>query len=391
MERVLITGGSHSEVPLIKALHRLGYEVISTGKDDGGLGHQLADHYEKGDYSDWEYVLGLAQKWDVCGIVSGCNDFAYLSTAYACAMLGLPGHDAPVIAGKLHHKNEFRKQCRQLGIQTPAFYTIESTVQLRELEHELQYPVIVKPTDLTGGKGVRKCDNFYEVEMAYQAAVVMTRAKEILIEEYVEGSNHGVSALLKNGKVCFAFFDNEEYYKNKYLVVGAYAPSDLTEEMKDGICRDIEKLAGSWKLKDGLFHCQCILKDHKNVYFIDPCRRSPGDLYLLLVEYATGCRYAENIVRAELGLEYDIQVAEESRRIARECLMPDRNGVYQDLFIPKEYEERIVDKVLWGQKGFMIDDYLKYKVGILFLEFDSVEEEKRMLRELRDKIRLRME
>ena len=391
MERVLITGGSHSEVPLIEALHRLGYEVISTGKDDGGLGHQIADHYEKGDYSDREYVLGLAQKWGVCGIVSGCNDFAYLSTAYACAMLGLPGHDAPVTAGKLHHKNDFRKQCKTLGIRTPAFHTIESTAQLEEIEQELHYPVIVKPTDLTGGKGVRKCDNFYEVQMAYQAAVVMTRAKEILIEEYIEGTNHGVSMLLKNGKVCFDFYDNEEYYKNKYLVAGAYAPSDLTEKMRAGIRCDIEKLAEVWKLKDGLFHCQCIMKDHKEVYLIDPCRRSPGDLYLLLVEYATGCRYAENIVRAELGLEYDIRLSEKPRRIARECLMPDRNGVYQEIIIPQEYEKRIVDKVLWGRKGFMIDDYMKYKVGILFLEFESVEEEKRMLQDLRDRILLKME
>ncbi len=391
MEKVLITGGSHSEVPLIKALHTLGYEVISTGKDDGGLGHQIADHYERGDYSDREYVLKLAQKWDVCGIVSGCNDFAYLSAAYACAMLGLPGHDAPVTAGRFHHKNEFRKKCMELGIRTPAFYTIRSEEELEELENKLQYPVIVKPTDLTGGKGVRRCNNFYEVKMAYQVAVVMTRAQEILVEEFIEGSNHGLSILLKDGKVCFSFYDNEEYYKNKYLVSGAHAPSDLTKDMRLELQRNVERIAESWKLKDGLFHCQCIKNARGEVFMIDPCRRSPGDLYLLLVEYATGCRYAENIVRAELGLEYDIKTEENTRIIARECLMPECNGTYQELIIPKEYEDRIIDRVIWGQRGFVIDDYMKYKVGILFLEFAGIDEERTMLKELREKIRLVME
>ena len=105
----------------------------------------------------------------------------------------------------------------------------------------------------------------------------------------------------------------------------------------------------------------------------------------------TGCRYAENIVRAELGLPYDIRTSDKSRIIARECLMPDCNGVYQDLIIPKDYEDRIIDRVLWGKKGFVIDDYMKYKVGIVFMEFSSVNEEKKMLNEFREKIRLVME
>ena len=390
MKRVLITGGSHSELPLIRALHRLGYEVVSTGMDEGGLGHREADHYERGDYSDQEHVLRLARKWDVCGIVSGCNDFACLSASYASAMLGLPGHDAPAIAQKIHHKNEFRQCCRAAGILVPAFVAVKSREELERAREWLRYPVMVKPIDLTGGKGVRKCANFYEVQMGYQAAVVVTRADAILIEECIEGTNHGTSMLLQNGRVIFAFYDNEEYYKNKYLVSGAHAPSDLTDAVKEQIKADVERLASHLKLKDGLFHCQCIVNEAGEAYLIDPCRRAPGDLYLLLVEYATGCRYAENIVRAELGLDYNLPETLRERIIARECLMPDRNGVYQGTDIPAEYRKRIIDGMMWGEPGFVVDDYMKYKVGILFMEFETVEQEKALLRQMHDRITIRM-
>ena len=82
-ERILITGGSHAELPLIDALHRLGCFVVSTGMNRDGLGHRAADLYVPADYSDREAILSLAQEQKVCGVVSGCNDFAYLSAAYS--------------------------------------------------------------------------------------------------------------------------------------------------------------------------------------------------------------------------------------------------------------------------------------------------------------------
>ena len=92
-ETVLITGGSHAEIPLINALHSLGYFVISIGMNADGLGHKHADLYIPADYSDKDIVLNLARENNVKGIISGCNDFAYLSTSYACQVLGIGGHD----------------------------------------------------------------------------------------------------------------------------------------------------------------------------------------------------------------------------------------------------------------------------------------------------------
>lgn len=107
MKKLLITGGSHSEYPVIEAAKNIGWYVISTGNDEGSLGHIIADKYVKGDFSDKEWVYNLAKEEKVDAIISGANDFAYLSTAYACEKLGLPGHDTLETAKSIHIKNKF--------------------------------------------------------------------------------------------------------------------------------------------------------------------------------------------------------------------------------------------------------------------------------------------
>lgn len=371
MEKVLITGGSHAEIPLIEAIHKLGYQVISTGINKDGLGHLKADLYIPEDFSNKEKVLQIAREYDVIGIVSGCNDFAYLSTAYACENLGIPGHDSFSISKIIHNKNKFRKVMKELELPLPRFFECNNIKEIDDIKGIFNLPVIVKPVDLTGGKGVCVCNSWEEVGRAFDSALDVTRENYILIEEYIVGENHGFSGLLKNHKVVFSFFDNEEYYLNKYLVSGAYSPSNLTEEEKADIISQINKIAEKLNLCDGLFHCQCIVSKEGKCYLIDPCRRAPGDLYINLVRYATGCDYPMAIVKSELGMDvYDeLKYVPANRCIARECIMTDKNGIIQSINFSEEYKSHIIDIMQWGKVGDEIEDFYKYKAGIVFYEY----------------------
>ena len=373
-KKVLITGGSHAELPLIDALHRLNCFVISTGNNKEGFGHKKADLYVPGDFSDREFVCSLARKHHVSGIVSGCNDFAYISTAYTAEQLGLHGHDSVKKAEWIHHKNKFRQLMDENGVRCPFHYSCKNLEQLRDVLKNMKFPVLIKPVDLTGGKGVCVCQSLEEAEGAFLEAWKSTRQNEILVEEYIEGSNHGASVLIHNNKIVFAFFDNEEYFINKYLVSGAFSPSDLTTDTKKMICQDIEKIAQAMDLTDGLFHCQCIVTDNGIPYLIDPCRRAPGDLYIKLVEYAMGIDYPMAIVKAELGLGFENELKAcryDNRCVARECIMARQNGTLKDIVFHNGYEDAVFDRLIWGKQGDCIEDYMKYKAGIVFFEYDN--------------------
>ena len=199
-ESVLVVGGSHSEIPLIRAAKRQGLRVITTGNRPDDLGHRHADAYEPSDYSDPDEVLAVAQRNRVSYVVSSCNDFAAITTAYVCDRLGLPGHDSHETTLEIHHKNRFKALAARLGLSVPQSGEVHSQQEALSVALSIGYPVIVKPVDLTGGKGISVCADPSEVAQAFASAIRLSRQPYVLVEEFVEGSRHGFTALLSRGQ-----------------------------------------------------------------------------------------------------------------------------------------------------------------------------------------------
>ncbi len=374
MKKLLITGGSHSEYPVIQAAKDMGWYVISTGNDEGAKGHLLADKYVKGDFSDKEFVLKLAQEEQVDAIVSGANDFAYLSTAYACEKLGFPGHDSYDISRTIHIKNLFREMTTSLGIKTPHIHKCYTEEDCRIAVKEIGFPLLIKPVDLTGGKGVKTCIELNETIDAFYEALKLTREDYVIVEQFIHGENHGISTFIKNNKVVWHIIDNEQYGLNKYLVQGASSPSDIPQHAEFMLIRNIEMMARSCRLVDGLFHVQFILDEEGYPVMIDPCRRMPGDLYVLLSKFTTGVDCPAEIVRAECGEELRDVYPVEHNFIARECIMTSRKGVIKEVHIEKELEPYIVYTHMGENKGIVIEQPMKHKAGIIIMKFDTYSE-----------------
>lgn len=372
--KLLITGGSHSEYPIILAAQKMGWYVISTGNDEGSLGHITADKYVKGDFSDKEWVLDLAKKENVQAIVSGANDFAYISTAYACEKLGFPGHDSYETAKTIHIKNYFREMTEKIGIKTPRIRKCSCESEVRNAVKEIGFPLLVKPVDLTGGKGVRRCIELNETLEAFRGAMEVTRENYVILEDFITGTCHGATTLLKNHKVVWHIVDNEQYGINKYLVLGACSPSDIPQYAEYTLINDIEKIAKYCNLVDGLFHVQFIMDKDNYPVMIDPCRRMPGDLYVLLAKYTTGVDYPAEIVKSECGESLQDCYVIENNFIARECIMTSRKGIIKEVHIEEELEPLIIYKHMGENKGIRIDQPMKHKAGILIMKFTSYEQ-----------------
>jgi len=378
-KKLLLLGGSHAEIPLIQAAHELGWYVITTGNAREGLGHPYADKNVFADFSDKEAMLELAKSENVQAVCSGCNDFALLSTVYVCERLGLPGHDSLATSLEIHHKDRYRALALRLGIPTPKAVVVHDEREFEVALASLAFPIIVKPVDLTGGKGIHCVANVEEARAAYKDAASRTRQDHIVVEEFVQGTNHGFSAMLVKGKVAFAFADNEQYFVNKYLVSGANSPS-TTEALGLAKLRDYsERIARELNLADGILHIQYIERDDGTPVIIEICRRPPGDLYIKFVRYATGIDYPKFIVMAETGEDISsIADVPTQGYWLRHCIMPgdeiENGGVVRDVVFAPEIQENIVEKLLWYRPGERIADRLTYKAGIVFFKFQSLEE-----------------
>lgn len=387
-KKMLLLGGGHAEIPLIQAAQSLGWYVITTGNAREGLGHPYADKNVFADFSDKDAMLELARSEGVQAVCSGCNDFALLSTVYVCEKLGLPGHDSFATSLEIHHKDKYRALATRLGIPTPRAITVNvagtefaenNCADFESAIAQLTFPIIVKPVDLTGGKGIHRAANADEARVAYKDACSRTRQDHIVVEEFVQGTNHGFSAMLVKGKVAFAFSDNEQYYINKYMVSGANSPSTSSDKTLAMLREYSERIAQELHLVDGILHIQYIERDDGTPVIIEICRRPPGDLYIKFVKYATGIDYPKFIVQAETGEDISgIADVPTQGFWLRHCIMAgpeiENGSIVRDVTFAPEIQGNIVEKFLWYKPGEVITDKLTYKAGIAFFKFNTLDE-----------------
>jgi biotin carboxylase len=373
---------------LIDAAHALGYRVITTGNRPNDLGHPSADAYVAADFSQPDAILDVAVTNDVTAIVAGCNDFAMLSTAYVCDKLGLPGHDSYETSVRIHHKDLFRRLLEDLQLDTPRSGVVVDASEALELCAGLGYPVIVKPVDLTGGKGIGVCDDPAQLAAAVDHALALSRQDYVVVEQFMVGTHHGFTCFIHDRRVGFWFADDEQYFLNRFLVSGTTTPTSMPPWAIDDLIAAVESIAAALDLVDGLMHVQCVMTE-AGPRIIELCRRCPGDLYPTFVRLSTGYDYAAAVVRSEVGRGPSLAISAPrqhtvipQRNVTRHCLMANRDGVLRSISFDAEVTSHLSDQMLWWTAGQLVDQHLTQKFGIIFLTFDDGEDMRRMTHEL---------
>lgn len=385
---ILIAGGSHADIPIIFAAKKAGYKVITSGNNAKDLGHIHSDLYVPADYSDPDAILKIAKDHDIEAIVASANDFSAISCSYVAQQLKLPGHDPVETTKTLHHKDRFRALAQQLKLNIPNAIRITKSEAERIKDLPLVLPVIVKPVDLSGGKGMTKVNTLDQLRGALQKAFSATQKEYIVIEEYIQGSNHGYSTFLLDGKIVFAFMDDEHYFLNHYLVSGASTSLSYSKTLANKLNQQLEILAGELNLVDGLLHVQFILHNNEP-YIIEICRRTPGDLYVKLVEYATDFPMSNAMIKFVTGTTPENFSIKQINWITRHCAMSKQNGTICNL----EYgifKQMIIDKMTFYKPGDKINNYLTYKAEIDFIQYKNKKEMEALHQKLTNEITIRL-
>lgn len=376
MKKILILNGGHSEIPLIKAAKELGYYVITSGNKPELIGHKYADEYVYGDFSDCGTMLKIAIDKNVQAVCSCANDFGAISASYVAEKLGLGGHDKYDTSLILHKKDRFKNIAKEICFKTPASDIYDSLEKAIINKHSYKYPIIVKPVDLTGGKGVSKINNETEYENAVSIALKKSRERKIVVEEFIEGTYHSFSTFLVERKVVAWFCDNEYSNVYKYFVDTSAGPADDYESIKDILIEQSELIAEKLNLANGVFHMQYVKDRHGMPHVIDITRRCSGDIYTEPVEHSTGIPWAKWIVMSEAGYDSSsfVERGEQRKYCGRHCIMAMSDGVVQDVIISDEIKSNIYKDLIWWKEGDVITDHFIDKLGILFLEYSSREE-----------------
>jgi biotin carboxylase len=373
-KKLLILNGSHSDIPLIKSAKSLGFYVITTGNNPKLIGHLYSDERCYADFSDPDAILEIARKLNIDAVCSCSNDFGIITASYISEKMNLPGHDSYDTTMILHHKDLFKKYSVENDVPTPYAESFDNIDDALSSIDKRTFPLIIKPIDLTGGKGISVVRSVEKSADAINLSFSLSHLKRIVIEDFVEGTQHSFSSFIVKGKVAFYFSDNEYSYLNPYLVSTSAAPAINVNEVVDSLIQAIEKMAISLSLKDGIFHIQ-YLYNNKKAYILEITRRCSGDLYPYPVNHATGLDWASWIVKAETGMDCSgFPKVSQKGYCGRHCIMSPTNGIIKNIVIDKQIEGNIYDRLIWSGKGDRINNYLADKTGIVLLKYDSMDE-----------------
>ena len=371
-KRLLILNGSHSEITLIEAAHKLGYYVITSGNNPDLVGHAYADEYIAADYSDKEAILDLVRNNGIDRIVSCANDFGVISAAYVAEQMGWPGHDTYENALLLHHKDLFKSYIQDLGIRTPTSTVLNSKDEALEYARSAEYPIIVKAVDLTGGKGINRADCFEEAVDAIEDAYARTRSSSVVIEPYVIGTQQSIDTFVRDGKVI-ASVSNDCYMPiNPYLIQSETLPARGIEHIQDELHGIIERICADRSLVDGMFTLQYIVCDGKP-YIIEMMRRCLGNQFLTVAGAVTGFPWEEALVRAETGMDLSGLAFSKPRSpfAGHHGIMGDHNGKIAGYEIDPELKEHLFQVIDIIPPGGDIVDYMSERVAYIYYAYES--------------------
>jgi len=374
-KKVLLLCAGHNDLGLVRALRKMGFYIIITGFRDNAPGEKWADKWIKADYSDKELILSIAKEEKIDNIVACCNDYGVYTAAYVAEKLNLPGYDSYENTLTLNNKDKFKKFALENDILTPYAQNFSTKEAAVEYINQTNLPVIIKPVDCSAGNGVSVIKNADGICYAIENAFSCSREGRIVVEQYIEGSQHGFCTFLVNKKVAAICSNNEYSIINPFRVEIDTYPSDTYAESEQLLVEEIEKIANLLDLKDGIFHLQYMYMDNKP-WILEVMRRTIGNMYHVLGNQLNGINWEYWEAKARCGMDCSDfpQNIKQEGHFAYKTILATQNGVIESIDIPDEYNKYIFDRFMLKNEGDSIDAFEKEPVGFLFMMFGSDEE-----------------
>ena len=214
------------------------------------------------------------------------------------------------------------------------------------------------------------CEDDQKLKYALNQVKNISRRPEVVVEEFLRGSNHGISTIIKNGEIRFLFFDDEYYWNDNFLVGGTSYPSSLSKKNKDSFKEQIEILVKYLKVSDGIFHCQGIVSNEKKsilLKFVGELQEICTQSLLPKVRTFLMNLFPFLLLLFSVRKYHSIINMMKSKILRRESVFIQKNGHIKKINLLK-IDEFIVDKYIWLTNGDFIGNFKNEKVGIAFLK-----------------------
>ena len=245
------------------------------------------------------------------------------------------------------------------------------------------WPVIVKPVDSCGSKGVLKVDSLDNLKEAIENALHISQSGLFIIEEFLEkkGLSSGSESFFVNGKLMYngfydQYFDNEAV--NPYTPAAECWPADKPEVVLNEVRSELQRLGDLLHIRTGLFNIEWRVCNDGKVYLMEVSPRAGGNRLAEMLNYAADVDIIEAEVMQAVGEPVgNIHEPNYKGSFAIYVLHSEQSGSFEGIEIDPIFEsQHVIEKEVRVQKGSHVEAFTgaNQAIGTLFLKFSSIEE-----------------
>ncbi|MBP5364978.1 MAG: ATP-grasp domain-containing protein [Bacteroidales bacterium] len=376
-KKIMLLGGIRYLLPVIEAAHKQGYYVITADYIPDNIAHKYSDEYVNVSIVDKEAVLRVAREKKIDGIMSFGVDPGVVSASYVQNQMGLPSFGPFESVEILQNKDRFRAFLAENDFNVPqakGYATVEDAIGDAK---QWNYPVIVKPTDSAGSKGVTRVENIEQLKDAVGYAFDKSISGHIIIEDFIEklGCSSDTDSMSVDGKLVFTSFCAQRFdvnATNPYTPAAYSWPSTFTKEQEDYLTSEIQRLITLLGLKTVVYNIETRIGTDGKPYIMELTPRGGGNRLCEMLRYATGVDMITAITRAMVGDPIEsIEQRPYNGHWAEIILHADKNGVFGGLQIDSSLPAEIVEEDLWIKSGAHVRGFeaANDAIGTLVLKF----------------------
>lgn len=381
-KKIMLLGGIRYLLPVIKAAHEQGYYVITADYIPDNIAHKFSDEYVNVSIIDKEAVLRVAREKQIDGIMSFGVDPGVVSASYVQNQMGLPSFGPYESVEILQNKDKFRAFLTEHGFNVPKAKGYTKAEDALSDASIWEYPIIVKPTDAAGSKGVTRVDEPSQLKTAVEYAFDKSLSSHIIIEDFIEkqGCSSDTDSFSVDGKLKFVSFCAQRFdlnATNPYTPAAYSWPSTFTKEQEEYLTSEIQRLITLLDMKTNVYNIETRVGTNGKPYIMELTPRGGGNRLCEMLRYATGVDMITAMTRYIVGDSVPtIEQKPYNGHWAEIILHADENGIFECLEISKDLPAEVVEEDLWVKKGDMVKSFegANDAIGTLVLKFQSAED-----------------
>lgn len=345
MKKIAIIGASYLQEPLIAKAKKKGIETHVFAWACGDVGEKIADYFYPISIVEKEEILKKCQEIGVDGICSIASDLAAITVNYVADKMGLVGNSLECTE-KSTNKALMRRCFEENGDPSPKSIKVSSVADLENVD--LQYPVIVKPVDRSGSRGITKLSDEKGLAAAIVNAMEQGFEKVALVEEFVEGQEYSVEYISWNGNHEFLAMTKKYTTGSPHFIeTGHLQPAPISQELLEKVKNVVEHALCSLGIEYGASHSEIKIDENGTIKIIEIGGRMGGDFIgSTLVELSTGFDFVDAVIDIAMGEQPDVSKKHERQAAVR--------------FIFSEEDVEVLDKI---RENHITHLYMSYVDG----------------------------